>query len=432
MAKQVVYFNATKQIETITIHYNQKLDAVFVEDVARSIKDISKKMGKIDLKNPKEYYNIQVFIYPSKQLFYKIFGGEIEKRFYSRRRSLEDLYIVQDAEGNIHIVSPRGMAPEKRDELKKILVMKVLGEYMEEKEKQSALRLLKEAMKPKVEEEQEEIEELEEEELQDEPEEAEQENESEQVAIEDEPEEVEASEQIGLEDLQETIEEPEEIEPEYEQELDEEELEEIIETELILEQVDETKLNDHEKNKNAEDKKPSKRSEAQEWLNIGWLAYISGRLKKEADIKRFAENISVNGIKKLGQLSNTRLLESYNFSREYAYAWVEYIVTTYGMKKFAEHYENPKDIQGVFGVPKFVFESQLKAYIKEKYRGDEKVLNITEDIELDDIVHEVQEEKEEQSPIAELTILHFCEAGGVDIVTAEPIQKEPKSIEEII
>ena len=416
MAKEMVYFNATKQIETIIIHYNQKLDGNFVEDVAKSVKEIAKKMSKIDLKNPREFENIQVFIYPSKQLFYKIFGGEIEKRFYSRRRSLEDLYVVQDSEGNIHIVSPRGMAQEKRDELKKILVIKVLGEYMEENEKQSALRLLKESMKPK-EEEKEEVEELEQDEIE----------QHEELDLEEEQEEIEQPEDV---EEQEEIEEAEELDEQEEQEVDEQELEEIIETECILEQIGEKEHMDNEQEQDELNKKGSKPSEAQEWLNIGWLAYISGRLKKEADIKRFAENISENGIKKLGQLSNTRLFQSYNFSREYACAWVEYIVNTYGMKKFVEYYENPKDIQGVFGVPKFVFESQVKAYIKEKYKGDEKVLNITEDIKLDDVVYEEREEKEQQNPIAELTILHFCETGGVDIVTAEPIEKSPMAIEE--
>lgn len=415
MAKQVVYFNATKQIETITIHYNQKLDGGFAEDVAKSIKDISKKMGKIDLKNPKEFENIQVFIYPSKQLFYKIFGGEIEKRFYSRRRSLEDLYVVQDAEGNIHIVSPRGMAPEKREEIKKILVMKVLGEYMEEKEKQSALRLLRESMKPKEEQEEQETDEIE------------------------EPDEME------LEEEQDEMEEIEGAAAEDEQEVDEEELEEIIETELILEEIDgkQDKQNsldgdvsepEEELDKKSEsaEEKNKKISDAQEWLNVGWLAYISGRLKKEADIKRFAANISANGIKKLNQLSNTKLWETYNFSREYACALVEYIVRTYGTKKFAEYYENPKDIQGVFGVPKFVFESQFKAYVKEKYKEDTKVLNITEDMKLEEIVGEESEEKEKQNPITELTLLHFAQGGGVDIMTVEPLEKSNKIIEEII
>ena len=420
MAKQVVYFNATKQIETITIHYNQKLDGAFAEDVAKNIKDISKKMSKVDLKNPKEFENIQVFIYPSKQLFYKIFGGEIEKRFYSRRRSTEDLYVVQDGEGNIHIVSPRGMVVEKRDEFKKILVMKVLGEYMEEKEKQSALRLLKEAMKPK---EEEEIEEPDEQEVDEEEIDEPDEEELEQEEI-DEPDEEEL-EQEEIDEPDEVELEQEEIEEPDEQEADEEELEEIIETELVIEQIDEKQ----EQEKAKENKKITKRSEAQAWLNVGWLAYVNGRLKKEADIKRFAQNISTKGIKKLGQLSNTKLIEQYNFSKEYACAWVEYIVSTYGMNKFAEHYENPKDIKGVFGVSKFVFESQLKSYIKEKYKDNDKVLNITEDIKLDEIVHEEQEEREQADDIAELTVLHFSTTGGVDIETVEPIEKDQMIIE---
>jgi len=152
MAKEMVYFNTTKQIETITIHYNDKLDGTFVNDVVKYIQEVSKKMSKINLKSPKNYDSIQVFVYPSKKLFNSMFGGEIEKRFYRGKRSLEDFYVVKDSEGNIHIVSPRGMAPEKAEALKKILVMKVLGEYMEEKEKNNAEKLLKEAMKPKQQE----------------------------------------------------------------------------------------------------------------------------------------------------------------------------------------------------------------------------------------------------------------------------------------
>ena len=391
MAKQMVYFNATKQIETITIHYNEKLDGTFVVDVANSIKDIAKKMSKVDLKNPREFETIKVFVYPSKQLFYKVFGGEIEKRFYARRRSTEDLYVVQDAEGNIHIVSPRGMAQEKREEFKKILVMKVLGEYMDENEKQSALRLLKASMKPK------EVE-------------------------QDKQEEIDEQEEEIEEELEE-IEEPEEPE-EDEQELDEEELEEIIETELVLEQIDEEQEKErNQKEQEKEEKKVEKRSEAQEWLNVGWLAYINGKLKKQEDIQRFAANISANGIKKLGQLSNTKLLESYNFSKEYACAWVEYIVTTYGMKKFAEYYANPKDIKGVFGVSKYVFEAQLKAYIKEKYVGDNKVLNVTEDINLKDIIDEAPQEREKTEEVSEITVLHFSSSGGVDIVSDKEVEQ---------
>lgn len=343
MAKEMVYFNATKQIETITIHYNSKLDGGFVDEVATSVKEIAKKMSRVNLKNPREFEAIQVFVYPSSKLFYKVFAGEIEKRFYSRRRSLEDLYVVQDAEGNIHIVSPRGMPIEKREAFKKILVMKILGEYMDEKEKQSAQRLLKESMKPK----EEEVEEQEQEEAQ---------REDKDLEVQDE----------------------EELEQE-EQELDEEELEEIIETELILEQIDEQEQEQEGSQcEDEEERKEIKPSEAQEWLSIGWLAYVRGKLKKEKDIKRFAENISKKGVKKLGQLSSSKLFESYNYSEEYACALVEYIVETYGMEKFTEFYKNPKDIEGVFGIPKFVFNNNVKAFVYRRYTDKQMLMAMDE------------------------------------------------------
>ena len=398
MAKQMVYFNATKQIETITIHYNDKLDGAFVADVAQTVKDLAKKMSKVNLKEPKEFDTIKVFVYPSKKLFYQVFGGEIEKRFYRRRRSLEDLYVVQDAEGNIHIVSPRGMEQEKREALKKILVMKVLGEYMEEKEKISAEKLLKEVMKPKEQEEPDEHE------------------------PQEEPEEELDDEELEVQDEEEPAEEVVE-------ELTEDQMNELLDAQQQLEEID-AKCELEESAKQCDKPKVSRRTEAQEWLSVGWLAYVSGRLKKQQDIQKFAEHISKNGIKKLGQLSDTRLMESYNFSREYACAWVEYIVSTYGMKKLIEHYEQPKDIKGVFGVPKYIFENQLKAYIKEKYKLDEKTLNITSDIKLDDILTsgEPEMEREQENAISDVTQVHFAKGGGADITShreiAQPEIKE--------
>ncbi len=423
MAKEMVYFNATKQIETITIHYNEKLDGTFVEDVAKSIKDIAKKMSKVDLKTPREFDEIKVFVYPSKQLFYKVFGGEIEKRFYARRRSTEDLYVVQDAEGNIHIVSPRGMAQEKRDEFKKILVMKVLGEYMEEKEKQSALRLLKASMMPK-EEEKEEIEE-EEIEQDDEPEveEEEQELEEEQEEEFDEPEEIGQDDELDIEELAE-----DEIEQD---EIDEQGLNEIIEAEAAMEQIDESNQAEHQKDETKpEENKTLVKNEAQQWLSIGWLAFVRGRLKKEKDIKKFAESISKNGVKKLGQLSQGKWYEEYNYNEEYACAWVECIISTYGMKKFIQYYENPKDIKRIFGVSKYIFESQVKAYIKEKYKDNEKVLNITEDIKLEEIIEDKTQEKEKSQSITEIIALYFAPNGGVNITSDKEV--EQPEIKEII
>lgn len=384
MAKEMVYFNATKQIETLTIHYNSKLDGAFVEDVSKYIKEVAKKMSKVDLKNPKEFDSIQVFVYPSKKLFYKVFAGEIEKRFYSRRRSLEDLYVVRDSEGNIHIVSPRGMSPDKIEAFKKILVMKVIGEYMDEKQKLSAERLLKEAMKSK---------EIEEEEL---------------------PEEEPEQEEIDDEELSE-----EELEQE---EIDEAEVDELIETEQELEQIDEEQSQDEdleeiseeseevdnatksEQEKAEQNNKVVTKSEAQEWLSIGWMAYVKGKLRKEKDIKRFADNISKNGVKKLGKLSNSKWYENYNYAEEYACAIVEYVITTYGMKKFIEYYKDPKDIRGVFGVSKFVFDNQVKAYIYSRYTDKEMKMEM------------------DQRKVNEITEIHFSKTGGADITTDKEIE----------
>lgn len=372
MAKEMVYFNATKQIETITIHYNSKLDGAFVDDVAKNIKEVAKKMSKVDLKNPKEFYSVQVFVYASQKMFNKIFSGEIEKRFYSRRRSLEDLYVVRDSDGNIHILSPRGKGTEKAEAFKKILVMKVLGEYMDEKERQTAERLLKEAMKPKVQEEQEPEEEIEEVEP-------------------DEPEEIEQDE-----------------------ELDEEELDEMIETELIIEQIDEqdNDLTYDEDGQEGETKKVDHKDEARQWLHVGWLAFVNGRLKKAKDIKRFANNISKKGVKKLGQLSDTKLFENYNYSQEYACALVEYIVETYGMQKFTEFYENPKDIEGVFGTTKFRFNNDVKAFVYRKYSDKEMKMDIDE------------------KGLDEITKVHFAKGGGADIISDKEIEAPEIKVKE--
>lgn len=388
MAKEMVYFNATKQIETITIHYNNKLDGGFVDDVSNHIKEIAKKMSKVDLKNPKEFDSIQVFVYPSKELFYKVFAGEIEKRFYSRKRSLEDLYVVRDSEGNIHIASPRGMTQEKIEAFKKILVMRVLGEYMDEKEKYSAERLLKESMKPKQEEkeqepEEEEIEEVEEEEI-------------EEITTEEE------------------IEELDEIEEETE-ELSEEEFDEMIEAEHTIEEIDEQQeqeLEETSKEQLACDKKEEPKSEVQQWLSIGWLAYVKGKLKKEKDIKRFADNISKKGVKKLGNLANSKWYQNYNYSEEYACAIVEYVVQTYGLKKFVEYYKNPKDIQKVFGVSKFVFENKVKAYIYTKYTDKEMKMEI------------------DQRTVKDITEIHFVKNGGV-IITKDKEVEAPEIKEKV-
>ena len=377
MAKQMVYFNAIKQIETITIHYNSKLDGTFVEDVASYIKEIAKKMTRINLKNPRDYYVINVYVYPSVKVFNQIFNGVIEKRYYNRRRSLEDFYVVQDGEGNIHIASPRGMTQEKREALKRILVMKVLGEYMDEKDKQMADKMLRASMLKKKQEEEEK-------------------NKEEQELNEDE-EELE-------EELEDELEEELEDE-ELEDELEDEELEELINAENEMEDIDD-KEEELEEDKEQDGEIPGNILEARNWLSLGWMGYLRGRLNDERYVKYFADHISKNGVKKLSKLTTSGV--AYNYSQEFATAIVEYIIVTYGVEKFTEFYEDPTDYKYVFGTTKLRFEQEVKAYIYSKY-GPDKMKEEIEQREIDDI-----------------TQIRLNNAGGAEITSIKEEAKERK------
>lgn len=378
MAKQIIYFNKTKQIDTLTIHYNEKLDGAFVDNVCLHIKEISKKMSGVSLKNPRDYEAIQVFVYPSYKMFNQVFGGEIEKRFYSKKRSLEDLYVVQDSEGNIHILSPRGKTQDKRDAFTKILVMKVLGEYMDEEKKKNAEKMLKAAMMPKEKESMEE----------------------------DEQELDEEKEDLDIEEVEDEIDEKEE--------LTEEELDELIDAEEELEQIeddDEDKIEEVDDTKVEQEEKeiPQSKNETRSWLDVGWFMYVKGKLKRKEDVKKFAENISKKGIKKLGDLKDTKVFENYDYSKEYACAMVEYIIDTYGVKKFVEFYENPKEIEKTFGISKYRFNSNFKAYVYSKYSLKEMKMEM------------------DQRNIEEITKIHLTNSGGAEIDTDTRIKE--KSIE---
>ena len=89
------------------------------------------------------------------------------------------------------------------------------------------------------------------------------------------------------------------------------------------------------------------------------------------------------------------------------------------LKKYVEFYNEPKDIKKIFGVPKFVFDAQFKAYVKEKYKDEEKMQNIMEDKKLDEVVPEFKEikepEQEKGQVIQELTEIHFTKSGGAEI-----------------
>ncbi len=374
--KQMVYFNAVRQIETITIKYNDKLDGDFVDDVCTYIKEVSKKMPRVDLKNPREVYTVTVFVYPSVKMFNQIFNGVIEKRYYQRRRSLQDLYVVRDEGGNIHIASPRGRGTEQAEAFKRILVMNVLGEYMNEQDKQTADRMLRASMvKKKEEQEIEEVEEPVEEEI--EPE----------VVEEEEVSEEEMDELIMLEDEMADIDAEEGT---LDADVEEDDVHEISEEDIV----------------------PGSVVQARQWLSLGWMGYLSGRLNSEKEVRYFAEHISANGVKKLGKLKDTGWYERYNYSQEYSIAIVEYIVSTYGVRTFKKFYEDPTDYEHTLGTNKKAFEARVKAYIYGKYGPNR-------------MKEEVEEKADEELSVTEVRM----DRNGGATITELQIEQEPPVLE---
>ena len=374
--KQMVYFNAVRQIETITIKYNDKLDGDFVDDVCTYIKEVSKKMPRVDLKTPREVYTVTVFVYPSVKMFNQIFNGVIEKRYYQRRRSLQDLYVVRDEGGNIHIASPRGRGTEQAEAFKRILVMNVLGEYMNEQDKQTADRMLRASMvKKKEEQEIEEVEEPIEEEI--EPE----------VVEEEEVSEEEMDELIMLEDEMADIDAEEGT---LDADVEEDDVHEISEEDIV----------------------PGSVVQARQWLSLGWMGYLSGRLNSEKEVRYFAEHISANGVKKLGKLKDTGWYERYNYSQEYSIAIVEYIVSTYGVRTFKKFYEDPTDYEHTLGTNKKAFEARVKAYIYGKYGPNR-------------MKEEVEEKADEELSVTDIRM----DRNGGATITELQIEQEPPVLE---
>lgn len=311
-------FSAIKQIETVIIHYNEKLDGAFVKQLEEYIVRVAKKIKKVDLKNPNENGNVHVYIYPSIKLFNEIFGAAIEKRYYNRHRTMEDLYIVRDDNGNIHMASPRGKSTEKTDMLTKILVVKILGEYMDEKEKTKLNMVTREAFKEKVREEQKKKEEKEKEKEQEEEEEKE----------EEEQEEVE------------------------EEEIEDEEMGEMTDTQEKIEEIIEEK-------------------ELPVWIIIGWQGYIKGKLKKDSDIEKFSKYVNRRGYVKGTKVEKT-------VDEEFAIGQVNYIIDTYGFNIYRKIIEAPEEIYKIMHTTKFKFDREVKAYIYSKYVLGEMKLEMDE------------------------------------------------------
>ena len=82
------------------------------------------------------------------------------------------------------------------------------------------------------------------------------------------------------------------------------------------------------------------------------------------------------------------------------------------MNKFIEFYENPKDIEGVFGTTKFRFNNDVKAFVYRRYSAKEMLMDMDE------------------KGLDEVTKVHFAKGGGVDIVSDKEIEAPEIKIKE--
>ena len=305
-----IFHTEPKKIGMIEI-YSNKLDRAVVKDIETVIKSISKSL-KINLDKIPTGEALRVYIYPTKRVFYSIFGNEVEKNTRKlRRRGQEDLLFVV-GEGEIHMVSPRGMGSSYTNMIS-ILVKNILNEYEQEEKVKKAQAKVKEELEP---------EEIEEEELE------------------------EDIEEIDEEELDEKQEEELEVE-------EEENEKQVPEVEEIDEQIEKIR---EENNK-----------DIPEWLDLGWIMYKRGILKSAKNRKDYAEFISKKGVTSQGKISQSQsVVSDYNYSSESAAAIVEYIAENYGVRKILELFENP-NVEQTLGISKAKFSRECKERIKKRY-----------------------------------------------------------------
>lgn len=415
-------FTATKQIESITIHYNERLDGGFVRQLEEYIVRVAKKLSGVNLKAPKEVNKVNVFIHPDPSLFNRMFNSRIEKQCRNRGMRIEegDLYIVRDDDGNIHMASPRGKSATKVDTLSKLLVVKILGEYMEENQKQKIQTVTREVYKEKEikikkEQEQKEKEEREKKEA----EEKEREEEEEKQRLEEEEKERERQEEearleaeLEEERLRQEEEEAEKerIEQEERERQEQEELDNLIATQQDIEEI----VTEEEK-------------ELPLWIVFGWQGYAKGKLNTKSKIEKFSKYMNRKGYIKPKNVTE----ES---EQEYAIAQVEYIIETYGFKKFKEILLDPDSMYKKLHVKKHEFEKAVKAYTMQKYGlkpepefklEDARVCDINDMIiEADKVsLEENNMEKPKFGHITEVTIIREASDGSYILPEDNEIKK---------
>ncbi|MDD2627707.1 MAG: hypothetical protein PHR25_01355 [Clostridia bacterium] len=150
------------------------------EEIVKTIEEMAKSL-KIKLDNIPSGETVNIFLYPTASIFYKLFRGEVEKKTIGRLGSVETLILA--TEGEIHVVAPNY---GNKITILSVLIKEILKQYELEEKTQSAQKKVKNILTEKEEiinETEEELEEIEE-------------NEIEENEIEEELEEIEEIEKV--------------------------------------------------------------------------------------------------------------------------------------------------------------------------------------------------------------------------------------------
>jgi len=353
MAKKMKTFQDTKKIGVITIHYDKYFDEAFVDDIVKYTENVAKSQ-KTNLDKPKQLESMHIYIYANVKDFFAVFGETIEKRYYKGKRSAEDMYIVQDGAGNLHIASPSGKDKSKRNVVAQIVVVKVISEFIEPKEVLKLKEIVKagfkkEEMLRRQEKEQIELKEQNAREIE------EYEFQEQEIREQEEQEKQEKQEYIQME-----TEQLEELSIRHQEEMSEQEelsepIEDLADVEAVLEDT------------------KDKGVDVPEWMIVGWRAYATGRLTKKQDLEDFSEHLSKKKYKSLSKLNfeQTKVFKPYDFSRELALARIQYIIKVYSLKKLAMVFRAPEEenMLKTLHSTKGKFDREVKAFTYKNYRN---------------------------------------------------------------
>lgn len=300
-----IFHTDPKVIGMIEI-YSNPMDRKTVNDIEKVIKSIAKNL-KVNLDNIPSGETLRVYIYPTKRVFYSIFGYEVEKNMRKARSRSQESMLFVVGEGEIHMVSPRVTGSSYTNVIT-LLVKNILEEYEQESKVKKAQEQVKAELEPE-----------------------------EKIIVEDE-EEIEDPEEELEEELEEDL------------ELDDEKLAEVEVIDQEIEKIREEKGKD-----------------IPEWLDLGWIMYKRGILKNAKNKADYADFISKKGVTSQGKISQSQsVIADYNYASESASAIVEYIVENYGARKILELFENP-NVEQTLGISKAKFSRECKESIKKKY-----------------------------------------------------------------